>query len=148
MSIKSVIGIILIIIAIMFATAIISKGAALGWMYFWVEPTGRAEAEVEVQSSDFRLQAYHEFYDLLVSINSDEEMYDEQHGILQTVEVGTKDYLRIQQNMAAYAQSIIQQKLEYNARAGQWTRGQFLDNNLPARLSAASHKYGNRTGGI
>ena len=138
-----VIGLIVVL-----AVFLVSPGFGLLSRFIWAEKTGQVEAEVEVQSANFRLQAYHQFYDILVSIAEDEEMYDQQYEILQTLDTETKDYIRVQQNMSALVASIAKQKADYNAKAQQWTRGQFLDNDLPDRLELSTHKYGNRTGGL
>jgi hypothetical protein len=96
---------------------------------------GKGEAHKQIQSADFRLQAYNSFFDQYASIKSLEGQIDELTAQLEMTSKGTREYAYTLSSLTGtkgLRHTAIQ---KYNADAQKnWTQGQFRDNDLPYQI--------------
>lgn len=101
---------------------------------------GRGEAHKQIQSADFRIAAYNQFFNQYASIKSLEGKIDELTNTLGMLEPGTREYnytLTALTGTKGLRHEAIQQ---YNADARKnWTEGQFRDNDLPYQIPDTSY---------
>ena len=119
--------------------------AAFGLRVATAGLVGRGEAHIQIQSANFRIQAYDHFHDLCAAVQRNERAIDNQEDQLaQTTSERTKDILRtsIAGTRSAREGGIAQ----YNEDAKKnYTIGQFRDNELPFQLDTTSYERGNYT---
>lgn len=96
---------------------------------------GRGEAYKEIQSADFRIQAYQTFFNQCASIQGLEGQIDELTAILGQYEQGSREYKITLTSIAGAKGARHQAIAKYNNDAQKsWTEGQFRDKNLPYRI--------------
>ena len=109
--------------------------ATAGMNYATAGLLGSVEAEVEIKSGDFRLQAYDQFFDLCEGVQVNEDVMDESWRQIQRLEVGSKAWQRKDEEFSAQYRARQEGIREYNADANRsWTVGQFRDENLAFKL--------------
>lgn len=137
-SILGVIGAIVLWIAI--ASAVWGFGVATAGIY------GRGEAQKEVQSKDFRLEAYHYFFNQCASIQGLEGKIDELTVQLEQLEPGTRTYDYTLSSLTGVKGLRHEAIRKYNQDALTWTKGQFRDNDLPYEIPDTNYpKEGGKT---
>lgn len=126
-----------------FITIAVLMIALWGFGVFTAGIKGQGEAYKEIQSKEFRLEAYNYFFDQYHSILALEGQIDVNISMLNDIEEGTKDYSRIRTNVAAL-QSLRHQAIQsYNAQASKdYTVGQFRDYNLPYQIEDTEYPEG------
>ena len=101
---------------------------------------GKGEAYKEIQSSDFRIQAYQTFFNQCASIQGLEGQIDELVVALGYYERGSREYNITVTSIAGVKGARHQAIAKYNQDAlKNWTEGQFRDNNLPYQISDTNY---------
>ena len=101
---------------------------------------GSGEAYKEIQSSDFRIQAYQTFFNQCASIQGLEGQIDELVVALGYYERGSREYNITVTSIAGVKGARHQAIAKYNQDAlKNWTEGQFRDNNLPYQISDTNY---------
>lgn len=109
---------------------------------------GRGEARIQIQSANFRIEAYQSFFDLCASIQAAEDRMDETHRQLGLLEAESDPWFRKQEEMAAQSATRQRGLRDYNVDANRsWTQGQFRDEDLAFQLDASPYdpERGNKT---
>lgn len=142
--IAGVLGIILVVFVFTWFTF----GLNLGLRVVTAGIVGKSEAHIEIQSADFRLQAYPHFFDVCASVQANEDAMDISWQQLESMEEGSTAWLRKQQDYAAQARARQEGIREYNVDANKsWTIGQFRDEDLAFQLDPEAYdpEKGNKT---
>lgn len=115
-----------------FATLIIIGiiGYAFNW---WFAPyKGKLEKRIEVQSGEYRKQAYEKFYDLCVAIQRKQVSLIAQQSLLETA----NNKQRINTRIAALKAQLQSDISQYNMDARKIkTKGQFIGDDLPRKIT-------------
>ncbi len=101
------------------------------------------QVQQKVRTADFAQAAYEHFFNLCGSVQDSEASLDALYAQLATAAAADKSQIEtnITANIANRAQSIN----EYNNDSVEYTRGQFLDKNLPAKLDNSTYTKGTHT---
>ncbi len=111
------------------ASAIWGLGVATAGLY------GRGEAQKQIQSAEFRIEAYQYFYNQYASIKSLEGKIDELTAQLEKLEPGTRDYNYTLSSLTGVKGLRHEAIQKYNADAQKsYTEGQFRDKSLPYQI--------------
>lgn len=125
-------GVIVLWIAI--ASAIWGFGVAGAGIF------GRGEAYKEIQSADFRIQAYQAFFNQCASIQGLEGQINELTVALGHYDRGSREYNITVTSIAGVKGARHQAIAKYNQDAlKNWTEGQFLDSDLPYRIQDTNY---------
>jgi hypothetical protein len=114
--------------------------AVIGWAIWGLGVAtagifGQGEAHKEIQSSDFRIQAYQTFFNQCASIQGLEGQIDELVVALEYYERGSREYNITVTSIAGVKGARHQAIAKYNQDAlKNWTEGQFRDADLPYHL--------------
>ena len=96
---------------------------------------GRGESHIEIQSADFRLQAYPSFFNQCASIQGLEGQIDELTAQLAQLEPGTRAYNYTLSSLTGTKGLRHTAIAKYNQDAEKnWLEGQFRDNDLPFKI--------------
>lgn len=126
-SIVSFIGVIALWLVI--ASAIWGFGVATAGIF------GRGEAHKEIQSADFRIQAYQTFFNQCASIQGLEGQIDELTKTLGYYDRGSREYNITVTSIAGVKGARHQAIARYNQDAlKNWMEGQFRDADLPYQI--------------
>lgn len=126
-SIVGLIGVIALWLAI--ASAIWGFGVATAGIF------GRGEAHKEIQSADFRIQAYQTFFNQCSSIQGLEGQIDELTATLEYYDRGSHEYNITVTSLGGVKGLRHQAIAKYNQDAlKNWTEGQFRDADLPHQI--------------
>ena len=109
---------------------------------------GRGEARIQIQSADFRIQAYQQFFDLCASIQAAEDRMDETHRQIGLLDAESDPWFRKQEEFAAQSATRQRGIRDYNTDANRsWTQGQFRDEDLAFQLTTELYdpEGGNKT---
>lgn len=96
---------------------------------------GKGEAMKQVQSAEFRLEAYNYFYNQCASIQSLEGRIDELTAQLNQFQSGTREYYYTVASLTGTKSLRHEAIATYNADARkEYTEGQFRDSDLPYQI--------------
>ena len=126
---------------------VLIAGAIFGFRVATAGIVGRGEAHIQIQSADFRIQAYQHFFNVCGSIQGLEGQIDELTALLGQFEPGSREYNMTATSLAGVKGYRHQAIAQYNADATKnWTEGQFKDNDLPYRIPDTNYpKEGGKT---
>lgn len=127
LSILALVGVIALYIVI--ASAVWGFGVATAGIF------GRGEAHKQIQSADFRIQAYETFFNQCASIQGLEGQSDELTAALGRYDRGSREYNITVTSIAGVKGARHQAIAKYNQDAlKNWTEGQFRDSDLPYQI--------------
>jgi hypothetical protein len=127
LSILGLVGFIVLWLAV--ASAIWGFGVATAGIF------GRGEAHKEIQSADFRIQAYQTFFNQCASIQGLEGQIDELIAARESYERGSREYNITVTSIAGVKGARHQAITKYNQDTRKnWTEGQFRDADLPYQI--------------
>jgi hypothetical protein len=96
---------------------------------------GKGEARKQIQSADFRFQAYQTFFNQCASIQGLEGQIDELIATLEYYDRGSREYKITVTSIAGVKGARHQAIAKYNQDAlKNWTEGQFRDTDLPYHI--------------
>ena len=96
---------------------------------------GRGEAYKQIQSAEFRIEAYQYFFNQYASIKSLEGKIDELEAQLQKLEPGTREYNYTLSSLTGTKGLRHEAIQKYNADTRkEYTEGQFRDKDLPYQI--------------
>lgn len=142
---KTIAWSVLVLIAVMvfwflLASAIWGVGVATAGIF------GRGEAYKQIQSADFRVQAYQTFFNQCASIQGLEGQIDELTGTLEKYERGSREYNITLTSIAGVKGARHQAIAKYSQDAlKDWTEGQFRDADLPHQIVDSNYPEGGKT---
>lgn len=125
-----VVGITIAVFAFVWAMILVNFGLRVATAGLF----GRGEAQIEVQSASFRLQAYHGFFNDCASIQGLEGRIDELTDTLAKLTPGSRTYNYTLTSLTGVKGLRHEAIAKYNQDALTWTEGQFRDENLPYKL--------------
>ena len=110
-------------------------GAIFGFRVATAGIVGKGEAHIQIQSAEFRIEAYQHFFNMCGSIQGLEGSIDEFTALLEKFEPGSREY-NMTANTVASVKSFRHQAIaKYNQDAlKDYTEGQFRDNDLPYQI--------------
>jgi len=112
-----------------------------GFGVIFAPQIGKGEARKQINSGDFRIQAYDHFFNACASIQGLEGQLDAQKEALSTATGDTRD--RILTNIAGIQGARSQAIAQYNADARKgYTIGQFRASDLPYQLPVGAYTGG------
>lgn len=118
-----------VIVGWCFSAGIWGLGVATAGIY------GKGEAHKQIQSADFRIQAYDHFFNLYASIDANQKKLSDFEEQLALYEPGTKEYNMTIVNINGVKSILHDSISQYNYDAQKnWTEGQFRDNDLPYQI--------------
>ena len=107
---------------------------------------GRGEAHKDIQSADFRIQAYQTFFNQCASIQGLEGQIDELTTALEYYKPGSSEYNITVTSIAGVKGARHQAIARYNQDAlKDWTEGQFRDADLPYQIPDTNYPEGGKT---
>jgi len=107
---------------------------------------GRGEAHKDIQSADFRIQAYQTFFNQCASIQGLEGQIDELTTALEYYQPGSREYNITVTSIAGVKGARHQAIARYNQDAlKDWTEGQFRDADLPYQIPDTNYPEGGKT---
>lgn len=107
---------------------------------------GRGEAYKQIQSADFRIQAYQIFFNQCASIQGLEGQIDELTGTLEKYERGSREYNITLTSITGVKGARHQAIAKYNQDTlKDWTEGQFRDADLPHQIVNSNYPEGGKT---
>jgi hypothetical protein len=119
--------VLLVVIGIIFAVG------AWGFNWFAAPYQGKLQARQQINSGDFRIQAYNQFFDNCASIQTDEQNLKQFYSDLKTAP--KSDQSRIRTNITANMVDVNSAINQYNADSHKsYTVGQFKSSNLPYQI--------------
>ncbi len=126
----SILGIVAaIVLWIAIASAVWGFGVATAGIY------GRGEARKEIQSAEFRIEAYQHFFNMCGSIQGLEGQIDELTAELELFEPGSREYTHTVKSLTGVKGYRHQAIARYNQDAlKDYTEGQFRDKDLPYQI--------------
>ena len=95
-------GVLVVVVAIVLVAALLlgSWGTGIGWRWFKAPLEGKVEMRETVQSGDFRMHSYEQFFTLNAAIQTAEVMLDSQIALLDVFNEGSDRWAK-QQNIVA-----------------------------------------------
>lgn len=118
-----------IVLWIVLASAIWGFGVATAGIY------GRGEARKQIQSAEFRIEAYQHFFNMCGSIQGLEGQIDELTAVLDTYEPGSREHNHYLNSLVGVKGARHQAIAKYNQDAFKdYTEGQFRDRDLPYQI--------------
>lgn len=102
------------------------------------------KVQQHVRTPAFAQAVYEGFFNTCAQVQTTEATLDAQYEELAAT-TNSDDKVRILANIAGNKSARADYINQYNADAAEYTRGQFLASNLPARLSNEPYQKGNRT---
>ena len=138
---KAITTVVLIFVALwLVVVAIWGLGVATAGIY------GRGEAHKDIQSADFRIQAYQTFFNQCASIQGLEGQIDELTTALEYYQPGSREYNITVTSIAGVKGARHQAIARYNQDAlKDWTEGQFRDADLPYQIPDTNYPEGGKT---
>ena len=109
-------------------------GISFAWGWATAAPNGKLQARRQIQSGDYRIQAYNSFFDRCAAVQTSETAIDTTAAALATAKGDDKS--RLETNLQAQEINRAEAVNQYNADAAKsYTSGQFRASNLPYQLS-------------
>jgi len=104
---------------------------------------GRGEARKQIQSAEFRIEAYQHFFNLCASIQGNEGQIDELTQQLDQFERGSREYNITSVSLTGVKGARHQAIAKYNQDAfKEYTEGQFRDRDLPYQIPDTNYPKG------
>ena len=115
-------------------------GLGFGFQWGTAPIVGLLEAREEINSGDFRIQAYNHFFDLRAGILTLEGQIDVTRNTMKMLVEGSKEYSTLAINIAGMQGQRLRLINQYNADASKsWTEGQFRAESLPYHIQATQY---------
>lgn len=110
----------------------------ISWGVGWVSAPwqGKLQARQQIQSGDFRIQAYTQFFDLCAAVQTTDQALNQSYDDLARA-TDPSDRSRIATNITAQLNNRNDAANQYNVKTHEgYTVGQFKSSNLPYELGA------------
>lgn len=122
-------------IAAVVIVIVLAVGGAFAWRWATAPARGALDAREQIQSGDFRIQAYDHFYNLCAAVQTAEAAVDATE-LQITTNTDPSDLNRLQINLNGQTVNRADAVNQYNADARKgYTEGQFRSASLPFTIS-------------